>query len=213
MGMTVSASGKDEPSRVVEVPTHPALLSDENLIRLVGQHDRDAFLALYDRYAARMMGLILKVVRDRHGAEDVLQKTMLEVWNKHAARYQPVLGSVEGWLLRLARSRAVDQARASSRRPTLGMDEVSESSFSSGLVGVTWSDEAFGDAEKATLAHAVNSLPEEERRPIVMAYLHGLSREQIAEACGVPVGTVKTRIRRGVYRLREQLSEVGAISP
>lgn len=176
---------------------------DESLIARTAAGERDAFLVLYDRYSPRLLGLIVSVVRDRHAAEDVLQQVMLEVWQRHAARYQPMLGTVEGWMLRVARARAIDHTRAAGRRRFEAIDEDRSEA------GASFADGAEADSERRILVGAVADLPEDERLPITLAFMRGLSREEIAEQCGVPVGTVKTRIRRGVYRLREVLSEAG----
>lgn len=187
------------------VTEHPSRLSDEALVAAVAARDREAFLALYDRYAPRMLGLILTVVRDRDAADDVLQRAMLEVWERHAGRYQAVLGSVEGWLLRLARSRAIDQVRSSGRRRAVDVDEMRES-----LADTSASARGLDESERRALLKAVRDLPEDERVPVTLAYMHGLTREEIAGQMGVPVGTVKTRIRRGVLRLRESMAGAGA---
>lgn len=183
----------------------PTSVSDETLVQRVAGGDPSAYRALYDRYAPRLLGLIVTVLRDRNAAEDVLQKVMLEVWQRHAARYQPVLGSVEAWLLRLAKSRAIDAVRASERRRAAPIDDAPVQAAPA-RTGVE-------DSERRALQAAIQDLPEEERKPIVLAYVHGLSREEIAEQCAVPVGTVKTRIRRATSRLREVLATSGAFHP
>lgn len=176
-------------------------------MRQVASGDQSAYLALYQRYAPRLLGLIVSVLRDRNLAEDVLQKVMLEVWERHAARYQPVLGSVEGWLLRLAKSRAIDAVRASERRKSVPIEEISPQAARASATSSTGLEEN----ERKALQAAIAGLPEEERQPIVLAYIHGMSREEIAEQCKVPVGTVKTRIRRATSRLREVLAPMGGI--
>lgn len=183
----------------------PTSVSDEALVQRVAASDQAAYLLLYQRYAPRLLGLIVSVLRDRNLAEDVLQKVMLEVWERHAARYQPVLGSVEGWLLRLAKSRAIDAVRASQRRKSLTLEDTSATSSSAPSSNVGGLEEN----ERKALQSAIAGLPDDERQPIVLAYVHGLSREEIAEQCKVPVGTVKTRIRRATTRLRELLAPMG----
>ncbi len=183
----------------------PSLVSDESLVRRVASGDQTAYLMLYQRYAPRLMGLIVSVLRDRNLAEDVLQKVMLEVWERHAARYQPVLGSVEGWLLRLAKSRSIDAVRSSERRKSVAIEDVTPPVAG----GSSASSVGLDENERRALHAAIAGLPEDERQPIVLAYIHGLSREEIAEQCQVPVGTVKTRIRRATSRLREALSSMG----
>ncbi len=184
---------------------HPATLRDEDLIRLVAGGDRDAFLALYDRFAPRMLGLILTVVRDRAAADDVLQKVMLEVWQRHATRFQPVLGAVDSWMLRLAKSRAIDHARSSGRSRAVSLGELTPERLAESI------SNELPDLERETLADALDALPDDERTVAVLAYFQGLTSEEIAEHTSVPVGTIKTRIRRAMGRLRERLSpaEVG----
>lgn len=183
----------------VTIDTTTVIQSDAELLRRVALQDREAFLELYDRYSARLLGLIITVMRNRTQAEDVLQQVMLEIWQRHAAKYSPELGAVDSWLLRLARCRAIDWARSASSRTAVSVETVPDVPTSS-APAATGNDEA-----RQMLAAAVGELPEEERVPMVLAYVNGLTREEIAEQCGVPVGTIKTRLRRGLQRLRESL--------
>jgi RNA polymerase sigma-70 factor (ECF subfamily) len=177
----------------------PATQSDAGLLQQVALHDRDAFLELYDRFSARLLGLIVKVTRNRTQAEDVLQLVMLEIWQRHAARYNPVFGPVDSWLLRLARCRAIDSVRSSMGHRALSAETTPE-------VAEAWVPAEETDTEvRRALAVAVAKLPEEERVPLMLAYVQGLSREEIAAQCGLPVGTVKTRLRRGIQRLRDSI--------
>lgn len=173
---------------------------------MVASQDRAAFQELHGRYAPRMFGLILTVVRDRTLAEDVLQNVLLEIWNRHAARYVPALGKADGWLLRLANSRAIDAVRSVRRSREISHEESALPSRPADAGGA-----GGGAAEQATIRAAISGLPEEERVPVVLAYVKGYSREEIAAHCSVPVGTVKTRIRRGLARLRESMG-VGGIA-
>lgn len=184
----------------------PRTMSDEELLSRVAAGERDPFLALYDRYAHRLLGLIMTVIRDRHAGEDVLQQVMLEVWQKHAARYQPALGSVEGWLLRLARARAIDQARSAGRRTASALHESMD--LWQSLPGEMPAEQR---QRSRILAEAIRALPEEVRTPVMLAYIHGHSRDEIAAQLGIAVGTVKTRIRRGVMNLRESLVKAGEV--
>lgn len=191
---------------------NPTDLTDVELVSRVACADAEAFVALYDRYSPRMFGIIMSVVHDRTTAEDVLQHAMLEVWQRHAARYQPVLGSVEGWMLRLARSRAIDFYRR--RNASVKRNEAIREELKSDIEGrnsVSPDDNPSLDViENAALRTMISDLPEAEREPIVLAYVHGYTREQIAEQTGQSIGTIKTRIRRGVIRLKERLLAEGA---
>lgn len=198
------------PKPVVSPGAEP---DDVSLMARVAAGDAVAFALLHARYAPRVLGLIVSVLRDASESEDVLQQVMLEVWQRHAARYQPALGPVDGWLLRLARSRAIDRVR-SLERGRLTPEEArgviaSRSSTAELGVGAAGQIEPRGGRASTTgldAAMALESLPDDERVPIRLAFLGGCSREQIAAHVGVPVGTVKTRIRRGLGRLREVIT-------
>lgn len=184
----------------MQLTARPSPASDEELLHSVAQGDREAFIALYDRFAPRMLGLILTVVRDRAAAEDVLQRVLLEVWQRHAARYLPALGAADAWMLRLAKSRAIDHARSQGRDRAVSIAQQAQH-----LTASLVSPEV-ADHDREALVLAINNLSEEERVPIVLAYFQGLTREEIADHCGTPVGTIKTRIRRAMTRLHEHLT-------
>ncbi|MFN0133374.1 MAG: RNA polymerase sigma factor [Phycisphaerales bacterium] len=169
---------------------------DAELLRETARGDRDAFLTLYDRFSPRLLGVINATLRDSALADDVLQVVMLEIWRSHAVRYSPALGSAEAWLLRLARSRAIDAARRRSRRSAADLDATPEP------VARLASEPLSSDS---SLARAISSLSEDERQPLLLAFAVGLTREQIATHLNVPVGTVKTRIHRAVGNLRRAI--------
>lgn len=157
-------------------------------------------MELYTRFSPRMLGIVLTVMGDRHAAEDIVQDAMLELWDRSAARYDPALGTAASWILRLARSRAIDHTRRVGRRSTL-IEKNAEV-----LTRRAPDTDRPHALESEALRSVLSNLPEEERLPVVLAYAYGLSREEIAEHTGAPVGTVKTRIRRAVARLREHMS-------
>lgn len=191
---------------------NPTDLTDVELVYRVANADAEVFVKLYDRYSPRMFGIIMSVVHDRTIAEDVLQHAMLEVWQRHAARYQPVLGTVEGWMLRLARSRAIDyyRRRNAATKRTSNLHDDLKSDIEGRHEAPPDENPKLDAIENAALRSMIDELPEAERTPIVLAYVHGYTREQIAEQTGLSVGTVKTRIRRGVMRLKERLLTEGA---
>lgn len=181
--------------------------TDEHLLAQCARGDREAFLALYDRYAPRAFGLILRLVRDRADAEDVLQEVMWEIWTR-ADRYNPALGSVATWALMIARSRAIDMVRKRSA----GINPASSAPES--LVGHPATPGASrSSASDPRLNAHFGSLPAEQQVVIRMAFIHGLSRNQIATALDLPVGTVKTRIRLGIRRLADLSTREGPAQP
>jgi RNA polymerase sigma-70 factor (ECF subfamily) len=172
-------------------------LDCELLKRIVGR-DRSAFAALYDRHAAPLFGLLVRILGRRGDAEDVLQETFLQVW-RDASRFDPGRGSVAGWLFLLGRSRALDHLRRRDPTPP-SPDSIPEPA--------THPDHAAGLVRAETLdsvRRALAQLPAEQRQALCLAFYGGLTHEQVAARQGVPLGTAKTRIRLAVARLRQLL--------
>ncbi len=179
--------------------------SDVQLIGRVAQREHDAFLQLYDRHAPRTLGIIRRVLHNQHDAEDVLQQVMLELWTRHAARYNPVLGRVDTWIFRLARSRAIDRARTNARRHA-NQQRAQDQRAPESLINI---DSQIG----IDLRTELETLDKDLRAPIVLAFTYGMTRDQIAEHLDIPVGTVKSRIRNGVAQLRERLCASETVAP
>jgi RNA polymerase sigma-70 factor, ECF subfamily len=174
-------------------------LDDTELISKVVDGDQRAFLVLYDRYSSRVYTLALRMVRDQMTAEEVVQDTFLKLWSR-AGQYLTERGSLLIWLLTIARRTALDRLRLEARRPTLSDANDPE---------ITWelTPEPESTSEEArwhSLYLAVQSLPEEQRNVIKLAYYQGMSQSEIAETLDLPLGTVKTRLRTGMDRLRHQ---------
>lgn len=172
--------------------------SDEQLLARMTTRDQGAFMELYRRYSARVFGLALKVLGDRTEAEDVVQEVMWEVWTR-SDQYAPALGSVQTWVLMMTRSRAIDalRKRKSLERLAKHAAAAAQGTEDDGTAM------ARDDGVSGGLHRALEQLPEEQRTVISMAFLRGCTREEIAEALQIPVGTVKTRVRLGVRRLTE----------
>ena len=178
---------------------HPSAPSDEQLLTRSAEGDRAAFMELHDRYAPRILGLLVKIMRNRTDAEDALQNVALDLWRR-ADSYNPALGSAQTWILMVARARAIDLLRKSAR-PGRAPVELADTDAPS-------ADAPAADpADRSRVHRALAALPPEQRTPIDLAFYRGLTREQIAGALGIPIGTVKTRIRMGVQRLGVLLAE------
>lgn len=168
-----------------------------NPLARIAAGDQSAFAAFYDEHAARVFGLLLKLVRNRSDAEELLQETFHQAWQQ-AGRYDAALAAPIVWLLMIARSRALDFLRKSARRAAAAPQQPEITTLSAAEVAV-----AADDAGRTRSALA--SLPDDQRGVIQLAYYQGLTHEEIAERESLPLGTVKTRIRLGIRRLREAL--------
>jgi len=172
-----------------------------DLIRRSADGDRGAFTQLYDTLAPRVFGLILRVLVDRAQSEEVLQEVFLEVWQS-AARFAPKKGQGRTWVLTIAHRRAIDRVRSaqagSDRDVRAGLCELASAPASV-------ADEVESRMEAEQVASALRQLPEAQREALALAYYGGYSQSEIAALTGTPLGTVKTRMRDGLSRLRIQM--------
>ena len=174
--------------------------SPSDLLGRVALRDREAFGSLYDQYAPLVFKLVLRMMRDRAEAEDLLQDVFLQVW-RTAPSYDSRRGHPSAWLVTIARSRAIDRLRSAEyrrrRHETPDVEKVEGAADLRHEVSLRESAAAVRDA--------VASLPEEQRRAIELAYFDGLTQSEVAQKLREPLGTVKTRIRLGMLKLREML--------
>ncbi|WP_245644607.1 ECF RNA polymerase sigma factor SigK [Nocardioides jensenii] len=172
-----------------------------DLFRRAARGDESAFTALYDATAARVHGLVLRVVRDPAQAEEVTQEAYLEVW-RTSSRFDPARGSALSWLMTIAHRRAVDRVRsaeASHRRDTSYHDQ------SDSIPHDATAEAATTALEAARVRHAMQSLTEVQREALELAYFGGYTHTEVASMLDLPVGTAKTRIRDGLIRLRDAM--------
>ncbi len=163
--------------------------------------DQDSFAALYDATAPRVLGLVLRVLRDRAQAEEVTQEVFLQVW-RTAGSFDPSRGSALGWLLTLAHRRAVDRVRsvvAQSRRDVAYESQSVTTPFDS------TAEIAEGRLEATEVHVALGALTATQRSAVELAFFDGLTHSEVSERLGVPLGTAKTRIRDGLRRMRNEL--------
>ena len=170
--------------------------SDEELMARVAARDREAFAALYDRFSPRVFGLAIHFLKIQADSEDVLQETFLQLWNQ-AHRFDPARCPVDGWVLMIARSRAVDRLRR--QRP------IPSNDFATAAAGHEPIEDLERQDEAGRVATALDHLPAEQKEVIRLAFFGGLTHDQIARRLELPLGTVKTRIRLGMNRLRDRL--------
>lgn len=185
-------------------------LSDETLVAQVAQGDSMALESLYDRYAPVVLGVALKICADKAIAEDILQETFWRVW-RSAATYQPQLGSFPAWLFKITRNLVVDFYRRQNAR----MQNLTFSDdHPSGIDQAPDPDADVPEQVQSYLKHqqvraALETLPEAQRRVIEMAYFYGMTRQEIAAATGEALGTVHTRARLALQKLRQELEKQG----
>ena len=186
---------------LVSVTGHAADHADRHLIERLARGDGEALGEIYDRHGRRVYSLVLRIVRDQGDAEELVQEVFAQAWQQ-CARYAPSRGSVAAWLLTMARSRAIDRLRARRSRPDVGHAEVPDAPDDT-----PGADDRLDDATRAAgVRTALDSLPFMERLAIELAFFEGYTHTEIAERLEQPLGTVKTRIRQGLLKLRDQLT-------
>jgi RNA polymerase sigma-70 factor (ECF subfamily) len=171
--------------------------TDETVLAAMASGDADAAAVFVRRFQSRVYGLAMTMLRDREAAEDVAQETFMRAW-RHAGTYDARRGRVATWLLTIARNAALDRARLRSATPIDPNVVVAELDRALG-------GESVDEAERLQLRGAVAALPADQRRALVLAMYAGRSAREISELDGVPLGTVKTRIRAAMTRLRATL--------
>jgi RNA polymerase sigma-70 factor (ECF subfamily) len=182
-------------------------LADEEVMQLVGEGDPRAFELLYDRHGSAAFSLAYRMVGDRVVAEDISQEAFLSIWRSRM-RYDSARGSVRTWVLGIVHNRAIDALRRGSvherrREEFEGVEERHESPERTDV-------EAARREEARSVRSALDTLPVDQRRTIELAYFGGFSHSQIAELLDEPIGTIKGRMRLGLGKLRDQLSDLAA---
>jgi len=175
-------------------------MTGAELIQRMAEGDRSACATFYDRYARQVFPLILRIVRDPADAADVLQDVFWEAWQS-APAYDPARGTPEAWIFMRARTRAIDRVRAIRRRGETFVAPVDEALAAA-------APDPGGDAaermeDRDMVLGALGRLSDAQREVLELAYYGGLTQTEIAERLKQPLGTVKTRIRLGLERLRE----------
>lgn len=176
---------------------------DVELLGRIASQDRAAFAEFYDRHATLMFSVAYKILNSAGEAEDVLQETFVQIWQK-AGNFNPQLGKASSWVAIMVRNKAIDRIRAAQRRSRLADEAGAEFAIASEVSDTA--NEAIHGHDKAKLIQsAIVELPVEQRRAIELAYFSGLTQDEISKKLNEPLGTIKARIRRGLLKLRDQL--------
>ena len=187
----------------VNVPEEGAESIDHagELLLLVAGGDQQAFARLYDMLSPRVFGLILRVLVDRSQSEEVLQEVFLEIWQS-AGRFAPNRGQGRSWMLTIAHRRAVDRVRSAQastdRDVRVGFRDI-------GVAYDGVAEEVELRIEGQRVSEALSTLPDPQREALTLAYYGGYSQSEIAALVGAPLGTIKTRMRDGLSRLRVEM--------
>ena len=185
----------------IDVRTTTDEVDDADLLRSMQAGDQRAVAVLYDRYGGNAYGLAFRITKDGTLAEDVVQDAFLSVW-KQAGRFDPNRGHVKSWLLTIVHHKAIDAVRRRTTRNERTLPEGPEEFIAT--YGRPY-EEAAAAMDADAVRAAVRKVPEDQRKTIEMAYFEGLTHVEIAERMQVPPGTVKSRLRIGLAKMREAL--------
>lgn len=176
--------------------------SADDLLALVARGDQAAFAALYDDVGGRVFGLVRRVLRDPTQSEEVTQEVLLEVW-RNASRFDPGRGSATAWIMTMAHRRAVDRVRSEQssrdRDERAGIRDGAERGYDE------VAEEVELRMEQEQVRQALDQLTDLQREAVQLAYYGGYTYREVAELLDAPLGTVKTRLRDGLIRLRDTL--------
>ena len=174
------------------------LAHDQDLVGAMEAGDPDAIATLYDLHAPAMLGLAVRILRDRRDAEDLVHDVFVEAWHK-ASSFSQARGSVRSWLLVRTRSRAIDRLRSLevARRHARSEKDLSQSE-----AGASPASDPSAEPDQRRACAVLAALPSPQREVLELAYFEGLSCTEIAARCGAPLGTVKSRLSAGMRELR-----------
>ena len=189
-----------------KIPVPADSITAVHLIQRVGNQDREAFSQLYERFSTLVFTLAMRMLKTRSDAEDLLQEVFVQVW-RQAQGYSAERGSPEAWIINIARSRAIDKIRSIRRmeKSFVLTDDPARAES-----GKNVESSAAESETRLTMNAALANLPETQRRVLELAYFDGLTQTEIAKRLAEPLGTVKTRMRSGIQRLRQIVSSAEA---
>jgi RNA polymerase sigma-70 factor, ECF subfamily len=176
---------------------------ESRLLERIASGDRDAFGDLYDLYSKPLFAFAFRVLGNAPDAEDVLQEVFVQIWEK-AGQFKEAEGRPFSWAVAMTRNKAIDRLRSHQRRNRL-VEEATEAAAAEPVSTTPAPGVGLGADETTRLRSAVNTLPDDQRRAIEMAFFGGMTHHEIADKLSEPLGTIKARIRRGMLRLRDAL--------
>lgn len=203
----------EKAAAVDSAPAGDADAVDRALVRRMQSGDQQALGAFYDRWFPVVNGLVSRMVKSVSDVEDVVEETFWQAW-RQADRFDAERGSAQTWLLTIARSRSLDRLRSLKRRREDSIDDVSAPGIAAQVPTESALPESTSNpllaaelAERSVLVReALAELPREQREALELGYFGGLSQSEIAEQTGLPLGTVKTRMRLALLKLRDRLA-------
>lgn len=175
----------------------------DNLVTAAARGDESALATLYRLTSGRVLGLALKILRDRAAAEDTVCEVFTQIWQK-AKEFDPYRGTAIAWILTMTRTRAIDRLRVIDR--TSGREDWLDTTWDLKFAGPDPEQQTVEQERAQQVRHAIAALPAEQREAIMVSFYGGLSHSETAEALGAPLGTIKTRIRTGLASLRHTLA-------
>lgn len=192
------------PGRLVTYSVNEAAdhNADIELLQRIARGDRDAFSRFYDLYSNVLFSIAFRVLNDQKEAEDVLQESFLQIWEK-APTYKPQAGKPFSWALTITRNKAIDRIRFLQRQSRLVESATNQAEPAAEVVTVR--ESVFGREKAELIRLALTGLPSDQKQAIELAFFSGLTQHEISAALREPLGTVKTRIRRGMLKLRDSL--------
>ena len=183
--------------------------ADREMLAQAAGGDQAAFAELYDRLSGPLYSLAVRMLSDANEAQDAIQEVFIQIWRR-AAKYDPTQSSVFSWAMLMTRSRIIDRLRARGRRlrvlASSTNDTDNAATAADASVAESGADTADRNEEAMRVRTVLDKLPAEQRQAIELAFFSELTHYQIADQLGQPLGTIKARIRRGLLKLREQIT-------
>lgn len=208
--LSIGPGGEIRSGGLARRPKGSTAEADESLLSKISGGDTEALAKLYDKYQRRIYSLVLKIVRNEDDAAEVMQDVFLQVWEK-AGLFDQDRGSFGAWLSTLAHNKAINLLRSrrfkkSALEVRQDLEELSSQTNEATIERRTALDEQIESSEREAMLALLNQIPEAQRTALTMAYYSGYSQTEIADALGVPLGTIKTRMRQGMMKLRDMLT-------